>query len=112
MFKSRKGNKTNIFSRKHNGKTTLRITKKNFQDEELPHESLLTTRQKTKVINAFVKNTSTNIKRSNAQLSKIFQSGGFLGNTIGKLGNEALMKFAVPMAIDIHKNLQLEQLFL
>ena len=28
--------------------TTLRITKKNFQDEELSHELFLTTRQKTK----------------------------------------------------------------
>ena len=27
---------------------TLRISKKNFQDEELPHELFLTTRQKTK----------------------------------------------------------------
>ena len=26
---------------------TLRITKKNFQSEELPHELLLTTKQKT-----------------------------------------------------------------
>ena len=29
--------------------TILKITKKNFQDEELPHELLLTTRQKTKI---------------------------------------------------------------
>ena len=33
--------------------TTLRITDKNFQDEELPHELFLTTRQKTKIRNAF-----------------------------------------------------------
>ena len=32
---------------------TLKITKKNFQDEELSHEILLTTRQKTKIRNAF-----------------------------------------------------------
>ena len=29
--------------------TILKITKKKFQDEELPHELLLTTRQKTKI---------------------------------------------------------------
>ena len=29
---------------KHKTGTTLRMTKKNFQDEELPHESFLTTR--------------------------------------------------------------------
>ena len=31
--------------------TTLRIIKKNFQDEELPHELFLTTRQKTRKSN-------------------------------------------------------------
>ena len=31
--------------------TTLRITKKKFQDEELPHERFLSTRQKTKKSN-------------------------------------------------------------
>ena len=30
-----------------------RMTKKTFQDEELPHELFLTTRQKTKIRNAF-----------------------------------------------------------
>ena len=30
--------------------TILRITKKNFQDEELPHELFLTTRQKTRML--------------------------------------------------------------
>ena len=42
--------------------TTLRITQKNFQDEELPHELFLTTRQKTKIRNAIAKNMSTNLK--------------------------------------------------
>ena len=36
--------------------TTLRITKKNFQDGELPLEILLTTRQKNKIRNTFTKN--------------------------------------------------------
>ena len=40
---------------------TLRITKKNFQDEKLPHELFLTTRQKTKIINAFANNMSMDI---------------------------------------------------
>ena len=51
--------------------TTLRITKKNFQDEELPHELLLTTRQKTKIRKALNNNTLTDIKLSRVQLSKI-----------------------------------------
>ena len=44
--------------------TTLRITKKNFEDEEFPDELLLTTRQKTKIRNAFASNISTDIKLS------------------------------------------------
>ena len=44
--------------------TTLRITKKNFQDEELLHELFLTARQKTKIRNAFANNMSTDIKVS------------------------------------------------
>ena len=38
--------------------TTLRITKKDFQDEKLPHELFLTVRQKTKRRNAFANNMS------------------------------------------------------
>ena len=43
----------------------------------------------------------TNIKLSKAQLSKKIQSGGFLDNMIGKLGKEALTKFAVLFAKNI-----------
>ena len=46
--------------------TTSRITKKNFQDEELPYELFLTTRQKTKSRNAFTDHMSTDITFSNA----------------------------------------------
>ena len=34
--------------------TTLRITKKNFQEEEFPHELFLTTRQNNVIRNAFL----------------------------------------------------------
>ena len=50
--------------------TTLRITKKNFQDEELPHELFITTRQKTKIRNAFANNMSTGIKLSKLKYLK------------------------------------------
>ena len=36
------------FAVKNKTEKILRITKKNFQDEELPHELFLTTREKTK----------------------------------------------------------------
>ena len=52
--------------------TTLRITKKNFQDEEFQHELFLTTREKTTIRHAFTNNISTDIKHSNAQISTIF----------------------------------------
>ena len=67
--------------------TTLRITKKNFQDEELPQELFLTTRQKTKMRNAFANNMSTDIKLSKAQLPKIIQSGGFIEALLSKLAD-------------------------
>ena len=62
----------------------LRVTKKYFQDEELPHELFVTTRQKTKIKNRFANNMSTNIKLSEAQISKIIQSGGSFGSWLGK----------------------------
>ena len=52
---------------------------KMFDGNDLPHELLLTTRQKTKLRNAFNNNMSTDLKLSRAQSSKIIQSGGFLG---------------------------------
>ena len=65
--------------------TTLRISLKMFNGNNLPHELLLTTRQKTKVRNAFNNNTSTDLKLSKAQISKIIQSGRFLGRLLGPL---------------------------
>ena len=55
---------------------TLRMNLKMFDENDLPHELLLTTRQKAKLINAFDNNMSTNLKLSKAQISKIIQSGG------------------------------------
>ena len=65
--------------------TTLRISLKMRNGNNLPHELLLTTRQKTKARNAFNNNMSTDLKLSKAQFSKIIQSGGFLGRLLGPL---------------------------
>ena len=46
---------------------TLRMNLKMFDGNDLPHELLLTTRQKAKLINAFDNNMSTNLKLSKAQ---------------------------------------------
>ena len=56
-----------------------------FSANNLPHELLLTTRQTTKLRNAIGNNISTDIKLSEAQISKIIQSGGFLGKLLGPL---------------------------
>ena len=77
--------------------TTLRISLKMSNGNNLPHELLSTTRQKTKVRNAFNNNMSTDLKLSKAQISKIIQSGGFLGSLLNKLAGP-LMKIAVPLA--------------
>ena len=65
---------------KDNTGTTLRINLKMFDGNDLPHELLLTTRQKTKLRNAFNNNKSADIKLSKTQIVKIIQSGGFLGS--------------------------------
>ena len=50
---------------------TLRMSLKMFDGNHLPHELLLTTRQKTKLRNAFNNNMSLDMKLSKAQISKI-----------------------------------------
>ena len=80
--------------------TTLRMSLKMFDGNDLPHELLLTTRQKTKLRNAFNNNMSTDLKLSKAQISKIIQSGGFLGSLLSKLACP-LMKAAVPLAKNV-----------
>ena len=78
----------------------MRISVKMFNGNNLPYELLLTTRQKTKVKNAFNNNMSINLKLSTAQISKIIQSEGFLGSLLSKLAGP-LMKIAVPLAKNV-----------
>ena len=61
---------------------------------------MLTNRQVANIRKAFAKKTSTDIKLSKTQLSKIIQSGGFLGNLLGKLAGP-LMKVAVSLAKNV-----------
>ena len=71
-----------------------------FNSDNLPHELLLTTRQTTKLRNAIENNMSTDIKLSKAQISKIIQSGGFLGKLIGPL-----LKTGLPSLKSVIKSL-------
>ena len=81
-------------------RTTLRISLNMFNGNDLPHELLLTTKQKTKLRNAFNNNISTNLKLSKAQISKIIQSEGCLGSLLSKLAG-LLMKVAIPLAKNV-----------
>ena len=65
-----------------------------FNGNDLSHELLLITRQKTKLGNVFNNNMSTDLKLSKAQISKMIQSGGFLGSLLSKLA-DPLMKIAI-----------------
>ena len=70
---------------------TLKMSLKIFNGKDLPHELLLTTRQDTKLRNASNNNMSTNLKLSKSQISKIIQSGGFLGTLLGPLLKAGLL---------------------
>ena len=65
-----------------------------------PHEVLLTNRQVTNIRKAFAKNSSTDIKLSKTQLSKMIQSGGFLGRLLGPL-----LKTGLPLMKSVIKPL-------
>ena len=68
-----------------------------FDVYDLPHELLLTTREKTKLRNAFNNNTWADLKLSKTQIVKIVQSRGFLGSLLSKSAGP-LMKIPVPFA--------------
>ena len=71
-----------------------------FNGNDLPHELLSKTIQKTKLRNAFSNNMSTDLKLSKAQISKIIQSGGFSGSLLSKLAGP-LMKVAILLAKNV-----------
>ena len=81
--------------------TALRISLKMFNGNDLPHELLLTTRQKTKLRNAFNNNMSIDLKLSKTKISKIVQSREFLGrlkNVIKPLDKSVLIPLGLTAA--------------
>ena len=90
---------------KNEAGTTLRISLKMLNGNGLPHELLLTTRQKTKLRNAFNNNMSADLKLSKPQISKIIQSRAFLGSLLSKLGGP-LMKIAISLAKNVLTQLE------
>ena len=65
-----------------------------------PHELLLTNRQGANIRKAFANNLSTDNKFSKFQLSKMIQSGGFLGKLLGPL-----LKTGLPLIKSVIKPL-------
>ena len=59
-------------------------------EDNFPHELLLTDRQVFSIRKAFANNSSVDIKFSKTQLSKMIQSGGFLGKLLGPLLKKGL----------------------
>ena len=84
--------------------TTLIMNTRMFNGNNFLHELLLTRRQTTKLRNAIENNISTDTKLSKAQISKIIQSGGFLGIR-GFLG--PLLKTGFPLLKSVIKPLAL-----
>ena len=85
---------------KNKAGTTLRMSLKMLDGDNSPHESLMTTWQETKLRNTLSNNMSTDMKLSKAQISKIIQSGEFLGSLLSKLAGP-LMKVAIPLAKNV-----------
>ena len=87
---------------KNETEVVLRLSLNMIGDYEtsFPHELLLTNRQVASVRKAFANNSSTDIKLSKSQLSKMMQSGGFLGRLLGPL-----LKTGLPLIKNVIKPL-------
>ena len=72
---------------KNQTEVALRLSSNIIGDDEtnFPHKLLLTNRQVAYLRKVFANYLSTDIKLSKTQLSKIIQSGGFLGRFLGSL---------------------------
>ena len=70
---------------KNETKVILRLSSNMVGDDEtnFPHKLLLTNRQVVNLGIAFVNYLSTDIKLSKTQISRMIQSGGFLGRFLG-----------------------------
>ena len=88
---------------KNKTEVVLRLSSNMIDDNEASflHELLLTNRQVANIRKAFANNSSTDIKLSKGQLSKMVQSGGFLGRLLGpllKTGSPIINNVIKPLA--------------
>ena len=66
----------------------------------MAHKLFLTTRQATKIRNAFADSISTDIKPSKTEIFEIIQSVGSFGSLLANLDKKALTNLANPLARD------------
>ena len=85
---------------KNKNGTTITLSNKNFNKDQLLHELYLTERQMEKWNKKIENNMSTDIKLSKSQISKIIKEGG----TLGRLLMSFLPRLIKP-AISIGKNI-------
>ena len=87
---------------KNETEVVLRLSSNMIGDNEtnFPHKLLLTNRQVANLRKAFANNSSTDIKLSKTQLSKMIQSGGFLSRLLGPL-----LKTGLPLTKNVIKPL-------
>ena len=83
-------------------KVVLRLSSNMVGDDEtnFPHKLLLTNRQVANLRKAFANYLSTDINLSKTQISKMIQSGGFLGKLLGPL-----LKTGLPLKENVIKPL-------
>ena len=87
---------------KNESEVVLRLSSNMTGDNEsnFPYNLLLTNRQVANLCKAFADKSSTNIKLLKTQLSKMIQSGGFLGKLLGPL-----LKSGLPLIKNVIKPL-------
>ena len=87
---------------KNEAEVVLRLSSNMIGDDEsnFPHKLLLTNRQVANLSKAFANHLSADIKLSKTQLSKMIQSGGFLGRLLGPL-----LKTGLPLITNVIKPL-------
>ena len=85
---------------KNQSEVVLRLSSNMVGDDEtsFPHKLLLTNRQVANLRKAFANYLSTDIKLSKTQISKMIQSGGFLGRLLGPL-----LKTGLPLIKNVIK---------
>ena len=90
------------FAIKNETEKVLGLSSNMVGDDEtnFPHKLLLTNRQVANLRKAFANHSSADIKLSKTQLSKMIQSGGFLGRLLGPL-----LKTGLPLIKNVIKPL-------